>query len=180
MAASLIMASVRASLRVLATDLEVVAAVEALNQRLSEELAPREFVALALAYFDPMTRELELANCGLPDPYRLGLNGGQTMLPVPGPRLPLGIRQNTRYETARYTLEQGERILMITDGLPEAVCATGEPLGYEAFERCLDHDHQAPLAWLGELVERVTARTEPTDDLTALLLEVAPSPAFAS
>ena len=70
-------------------------------------------------------------------------------------------------------LAPGDRVLFLTDGLPEAPAAPGEPLGYEAFTALLDHRAGEPGAWLDRLIERVRGATaaEQDDDWTALLVE---------
>jgi len=75
---------------------------------------------------------LIIANAGLPDPYRVSGGARVEALSVPGPRLPLGARREVAYEELRTAVALGERILFLTDGLPEALDAAGEPLGYEA------------------------------------------------
>lgn len=172
-AASLIMATVKAMLPLIAADRSVVATLRELNGKLAAELAEREFVALALAAFDPATGRLEVANAGLPDPYRLRAGAAPAAIEAPGPRLPLGLWPEVEHESVTVELAPGDRALFLTDGLPEAPAAPGEPLGYEAFEALLDHRAQEPAAWLDRLIERVRAVTaaEQDDDWTALLVE---------
>lgn len=176
--ASLIMASVKAVLPLIAADRSVVEALEEVNRKLVAELAPREYVALAYVRFDPKTGGFTLGNAGLPDPYLLPLAGGARALSVPGPRLPLGIRRDLRYEVLRGRLEAGEKLLLLTDGLPEAPTATGDPLGYERFESLLDSRGPSPDGDLDRLLERVSAATRPglEDDWTVVLLERRASP----
>ncbi len=130
---SLIMASVKAVLPFLAAGRSVEATLQALNDRLCSELGPREFVALAFARFDPDTRRLRIANAGLPEPYLLRLGKAPSEVRTTGPRLPLGLRPGLAYEAVELSLLPGERLLLYTDGLPEARTAQGEPLGYERF-----------------------------------------------
>src|SRR6185312_15322730 len=157
MAASLIMASVKAMLPFMAA-----------------ELSPREFVALAYARFDPATGSLVLANAGLPDPYLLPLCGSARAVEVPGPRLPLGVRREVEYQSLEVCLAPGERMLLFTDGLAEAPAAGGEPLGYTALAELLDvASSSTPSEWLEIVLERVRAATSSSleDDWTALVLE---------
>ncbi len=172
-AASLIMATVKAMLPLIAADRSVVETLRELNRKLASELAAREFVALALAGFDPRTGRLELANAGLPDPYLLRSDAATTTIEAPMPRLPLGLRDEVEYRSVEVELGGADRVLFITDGLPEAPIAAGEPLGYEALRGFLDHRDPQPAGWLDHLLDRLRAATvaEQDDDWTALVLE---------
>lgn len=171
-AASLIMASVKAVLPFVAKD-GVTIAMSALNRKLVAELGKREFVALTLARFTPSTGALELANAGMPDAYVLRDDGVQTLV-APGVRLPLGVRADIAYETANTTLARGERMLFVSDGIPEAPRTNAEPLGYEALLAILANmPATRGEAWLDELLARVRAsvREGLEDDWTAVVLE---------
>jgi serine phosphatase RsbU (regulator of sigma subunit) len=177
MAASLIMASVKAMLPLLADGKSPELALREINRRLAAELSPREFVALAYARFDPASGRLTLANAGLPDPYLLPAEGAPRALPVPGPRLPLGVRRELEYQALEDTLAPGDRLLLLSDGLAEAPNAAGEPLGYDALAGLLAESTPPSLpssaAWLDAFLDRVRQATSPAleDDWTALLLE---------
>ena len=174
MGASLIMASVKAVLPLLAEQRSVAETLTELNRRLVLELAPREFVALAFVRYRP-DGTFALANAGLPDPYRLRPGHPALALSAPGPRLPLGLKPNLEYASLDGRLDPGDKLLLFTDGLPEAPSSPGEPLGYVALERLFDGDGSAgsPAAFLDGLFERVLRETSTVldDDWTALALE---------
>ncbi|HEY1252386.1 MAG TPA: PP2C family protein-serine/threonine phosphatase [Thermoanaerobaculia bacterium] len=167
-AASLIMATVKTALPFLATGRSVAETLREGNRRLRLRLHTREFVALAYARYDPRTGAFELANAGLPDPYRIGANRPARAISAPGPRFPLGVRGEVEYESVGGVLAPGERLLLLTDGLPEAPTASGEPLGYERFETLLSR-----AATPAALFEAVRSATGPVlaDDWTAVVLE---------
>jgi serine phosphatase RsbU (regulator of sigma subunit) len=173
--ASLITASVKAMTPLIAERCSVTETLERLNDKLCAELTAREFVALSLALFDPAAGTIELANSGLPDPYLMRPGRKPEMIDVPGPRLPLGIRPDIRYESRKISLGAGERLLLLTDGLPEARTAQGEPLGYDRLTALLadDGNSAAPGEWLDGVLERVRAATTGSaeDDLTAVVLQ---------
>ncbi|MGZ4809215.1 MAG: PP2C family protein-serine/threonine phosphatase [Thermoanaerobaculia bacterium] len=174
MAASLIMASVKAVLPFLARE-GVRQVMSRLNEKLIEELARREFVALACARFDPKTGTVEIANGGCPDPYLVTSHGVTTIAP-PGPRLPLGVRAGIAYESTRLQIEPGDRLLLVTDGIPEAPMTNGEPLGYDVLARIVSGlrgaDRTAE-SWLDDFL--ATVRTHVAegyeDDWTAVVVE---------
>ena len=166
LAASLIMASVKAVLPLLATNRTVDDAMVALNEKLVGELSKREFVALALARYEPAAGQLSFVNAGLPDPY-LMRNGSVDAVEATGPRLPLGLKRGTRYEKRQIVLAKGDAILFFSDGLPEATSTDGELLGYDRLAQLI--------ASAGPDVDRILARlhaatTEVRDDDQTLVM----------
>ena len=172
-AASLITATVKAVLPLIASERSVVESLAELNRRLAGQLGRREFVALALAAWDPTTRRLEVANAGLPDPYLLRPGGVVEPIEVPQPRLPLGLWPEVDYRSLVIELAPGERVLFLTDGLPEALVAPSRPLGYEALAEHLSRPPARLGEWLDGLLADLQAITsrEPEDDWTVLLFE---------
>lgn len=173
-AASLIMASAKAMLPFVSADGGVGDFLVRLNERLALELGRGEFVALTVARYDPSKGQVELANAGAPDPYLLAPGQPARPLSVPGPRLPLGVREEVAYASTTVTLGAEDRLLLLTDGLPEARDASGDPMGYGALESMLSEEPPAGPAstWLAALFDRVqrhTGRT-PEDDWTAAML----------
>jgi serine phosphatase RsbU (regulator of sigma subunit) len=181
LAAGLIMAATKGLLPLAASQSSPSQALDELNQRLLPWLGNREFVALAYARFDPRNGTVSLANAGLPDPYLLRRTGAVETLCVQGDRLPLGIRQDVSYSTSDYSIDPEDRLLLVTDGIPEAVDTRGNPLGYEGFscllESSVDRAREATPGdskeWLDRLLDQVSQRTGAIldDDWTAVLLE---------
>lgn len=173
-AASLIMASVKAMLPFVTAAGGVAESLTDLNHRLALELGRGEFVALAMARYRPNEQVVELANAGIPDPYLIRAGQAPVPLSVPGPRLPLGVRQEVSYASRTAEVAADQQLLLLTDGLPEARDTTGEPLGYPALETLLSQEPPAesPTAWLTSLFDRVQRRTgrTPEDDWTAAML----------
>jgi hypothetical protein len=171
MGASLIMASVKAVLPFVARE-GVAAAMQQLNRKLVGELGKREFVALVCARFAPAARTIELANAGCPDPY-LVRGGIAEALSVGGMRLPLGLRADAQYETRSIQLEEGDRLLFLTDGIPEAPSLRDEQLGYEEVARIVAAT-DGDAAWLDAFLANVRAHVREglEDDWTAVALEL--------
>jgi serine phosphatase RsbU (regulator of sigma subunit) len=172
MGASLIMASVKAVLPLVAAQRSVDGTLAELNRKLVLELGPREFVALAYVRCEADGR-FTLGNAGLPDPYLVGRNARPRALEVPGSRFPLGSRADVEYRSLEGRLRPDETLLLFTDGLPEAPTAAGEPIGYPALERLIAPDSQPAGAFLDGLLERLRAATAPAleDDWTAVAVE---------
>jgi Stage II sporulation protein E (SpoIIE) len=164
-AASLIMASVKSVLPLIASAGTVEATMRGLNEKLVRELGKREFVALACAAYEPATGKVTLANAVLPDPYVVR-DGVAVPLVVEGPRLPLGVRE-LEYQSVTVSLQPDDRLLLFTDGLAEATMRDGEPLGYERLTGL------AAAPTLDELFARIEAQCPGArgDDWTAVLVE---------
>jgi hypothetical protein len=178
MGAALIMATAKAVVPLLAASGDAAATLATLNRKLRRELGRREFVALAFGVYDTVSGELALANAGLPDPYLLRPGEPPRALSCPGPRMPLGLRDEVAWETLRTPLSPGDRVVFVSDGLPESPRADGEPLGYAALEGLLDLSTAArPEEAVSLLLSRVAgaAGGAPTDDATVLLLERRPA-----
>ena len=165
-AASLLMASCKAAVPFLASKGGAADVMTALNRTLFDQLERREFVAMVFCRYQPATGMLEIVNAGMPDP--IVIRGGSThSVAVAGDRLPLGSMRNTRYEAKPITLEPGDRLLLYSDGLPEAVAADG-PIGYERVESLVRSS-----ANVDELIEKTLGSGDIRidDDLTLVMLE---------
>jgi DNA-binding transcriptional regulator YhcF (GntR family) len=184
---SLIMASVQAMTPFIAAGRSVEETLGELNRTLYAELGPRDFVALAYARFEASSGTMEIANAGLPDPYLLRPGEVPQEISIPGPRLPLGVRPQVVYESLSIDLDEGDRLFLYSDGIPESMTADGEPLGYKAVAELLRDVHEEdgraePDRWLGRFLDRVLyaagrgtvgsgRRGSFEDDLTALVFE---------
>lgn len=169
LAASLIMASVKSVLPIFATRGGVSETISALNEKLVGELSKREFVALVLARYEPAARRLTFVNAGLPDPYVVRRGGAVEVVEVTGPRLPLGLRRAMQYEQSEILLGEGDAVLLMSDGLPEATMKDGdEQLGYDRLADII----RATGAHADAIVERVHAETVDLreDDQTLVVL----------
>jgi serine phosphatase RsbU (regulator of sigma subunit)/anti-sigma regulatory factor (Ser/Thr protein kinase) len=140
---------------------------------------------------DPMTGTLDIARAGHPDPALWLADGTMLIRPTAG-GLPLGVEPGTEYPTTRLVLEQGETLLLCTDGLIEIGGHTIDsgrrrirqiseeqsdgahaPQDLERFADALIRSTQAPLSTdeAGPLADRRE------DDIALLLLAL--DPAFA-
>jgi serine phosphatase RsbU (regulator of sigma subunit) len=131
-AASLIMATCKAIIPFFASGAAPAEVMNRLNAKLCDELQRREFVALAYAQLDPRSQRVQIVNAGMPDPL-LVRDGLCRAISCSGDRFPLGARRGARYESTSVELTDGERLILFSDGLPEA-STNGEPLGYDRIE----------------------------------------------
>ena len=165
-AASLLMASCKASVPFLASAGSAADVMTSLNLRFCEQLQRREFVAMVFARFDPATGAVDIVNAGMPDPFVISPAGQIHTLSFRGDRLPLGAMRVAKYQGTQLTMAKGDALLMFSDGLPEAV-VSGAPIGYERAEEIVKGAGS-----VDEIVRRVTADPSITveDDLTLVML----------
>jgi len=104
-----------------------------------------QFVAFLLASVDAEARRLTFANAGQMRPL---LRSGATVewLEVPGVHFPLGLQEESPYQEQTLHLKQGDLVLLLTDGVTEAMDACRELYGNERLEalvRALDPETSA-------------------------------------
>jgi serine phosphatase RsbU (regulator of sigma subunit) len=88
-----------------------------------------KYATLVLMKLHP-TGRLEYINCGHIPPLRVSQTDAE---PLPETNLIVGLLPQATYSLAETHLAPGERILLATDGIPEAVNAADEEFGQERF-----------------------------------------------
>src|ERR1043166_1267424 len=80
---------------------------------------PRRFVSFFYAVLDPDTRELVYCNGGHNPPFLVRANGDVERLTDGG--MVLGVMDQSTYEQGAVTLRRGDRLVLFTDGINEAI-----------------------------------------------------------
>ena len=170
--ASLLMAHVMASLRVLedeCTDpLELVTRVEGY---LEQHVEPEQFVTLFAALLDPESGKLVYVNAGHNPPLVLC---GTTTKTLDATGLAVAMLPGMVRETMDCTMEGTGTLLIFSDGVVETENEAGEYYGEGPMQKLLEHAGTLDAETLGRrLVEEVEAfrgDQGPSDDLTLLIL----------
>jgi sigma-B regulation protein RsbU (phosphoserine phosphatase) len=132
MAASMIMASLQASLRILVPEYDQPDSVmQRLNQLFYHNINMTNFVSLFLAHFDPRTRRLTYSNAGHNPPllYRGSVDGKSPVAWLQPTGAAIGLVEDAVFSNAAVTLEPGDILLLYTDGVTEAMNESGEEFG---------------------------------------------------
>jgi len=117
--AALLMSSLQARVHVLFDDPELVAAqICRLNRSVAANCPGNCFITFFAAVLDPRTGDLVYCNAGHNAPLLLRCNDEVEPLEATG--LPLGIRRDAIYEQNRCRLEQGDVLILFSDGVTEA------------------------------------------------------------
>jgi len=170
--ASLLMASVHASVQALAGAAAPAPLVERLNRFLFANTQASRFVTLFYAELDWASRRLVYVNAGHVPPFRVAPDGTASRLTEGGPAL--GLLAGASYEVGEVRIEPGDVIAMVTDGVTEATSPDERELGDDRVREVLRRQSGASAAAvLGGLVAEVDGWVGAlgcADDLTALVL----------
>lgn len=114
------------------------------NRCLAEDLDDN-FVTLFLARLDPVKRELTYSSAGHWPAYLFGHDGG-TKAKMPSNGIPLGLDPRTEFITPPpIRLAAGDLLLVLTDGVVEAMSPAGDLFGTDRMFAALRGHAAAPL-----------------------------------
>jgi phosphoserine phosphatase RsbU/P len=171
--ASILMASVHASLRALAGSARPDQLMVRLNRFLFESTQENRYVTLFYAELDPARRRLAYVNAGHVPPFWLGADGWRARLGVGGPVL--GLLESAQYDMAEVQLGPGELVAMVTDGATEALSPDDEEFGEDRLRALLESaSGERAEGVVRRVSERVREWAGPagcSDDLTLMVLK---------
>lgn len=146
---------------------------EAVNRELCQNNDDRMFVTIFLGLLDTQTGALAYCNAGHPIPQILRASGGLQRIPGK-PELPLGVRSNATYQTGVVTLQPDDAMVVVSDGVVEAMNPDGAFYTQERLDADLSFAIEMPVA---ELVKKImqnvnafTGAAPKADDVTVLAL----------
>lgn len=113
---------------------------------------------------------LTLVNGGHCPPLVLRADGRIEAIGSTGPVV--GVLERSRWESATLMLEEGDKLVLYSDGVIEATSADGDEFGQHGIERALPARHASAGAVATAIVEAVRqhARDAREDDLTVLVI----------
>ncbi|EHR60576.1 PP2C family protein-serine/threonine phosphatase [Saccharomonospora cyanea] len=139
------------------------------------------YVTAVLSWLDIATGELTYVLAGHPPPLLLRANTAVKCLET-APRIPLGVSESPAAATAgREQLEPGDRLLLYTDGIPEARDEEDRLFGIERLVGLIERDSAAALS-APETLRRVMhgvleyQRGRIQDDATLMMVDWRPPP----
>jgi len=105
---------------------EVEDAINAINDHMCDSRVEGRFVTYVLVVIDPARNEVQLANAGHMSPLIRRADGRVEQFDdeLVGP--PIGVVEDYPYEVDTRTIEPGETIVIVTDGVDEAMNREGE------------------------------------------------------
>ncbi|MCG3125666.1 MAG: hypothetical protein CHACPFDD_00491 [Phycisphaerae bacterium] len=172
--ASLLMASVRATVRALADVCQSPSELMTrLNRQVCRDMAPGEFVTLLLVAVDRDAGGICICNAGHEPP--LLLRDGAVRTIDEGGSV-LGLDPAAAYDEVRVALKPADLVLLYTDGAVEAFNFDGRQFGRESLRKSLAaYGAEPPQQLLRNIlwdIRRFTGLAEQSDDQTLIALRV--------
>ncbi len=128
--ASLLMARLSADVRYcLVSESSPAEAVAQLNRVFFSANWEDRFVTLVLAVLDPLRHELTLVNAGHPPAYLQHAGKVVHAVDEANAMFPLGVMENAEYMQVSHSLNPGDRLVLYTDGISEAMNEKNELYG---------------------------------------------------
>ncbi len=147
--------------------------IELTNDMLSEESVDCMFVTVFYGVLDTETGIIDYCNAGHNAPYIIHADGSVEMVPING-NLLVGAMGNMPYKSGSINLNTGDKLVMYTDGVTEAMNPDYVELGDPRF---IDHLKTLAASDCTETVESVNqfvktwANAAPqSDDITVMVL----------
>jgi sigma-B regulation protein RsbU (phosphoserine phosphatase) len=173
-AASLLMASVRASLRAYAQDVyDLDEIISRVNNALTRDTLDNEFATVWYGVFDPGTLRLTYCNAGH-DPPMLLRDGKIHTLDTGG--MIVGVQSDIEYEKGLFDMAPGDTLLLYTDGLVDSFNDDGNKFGRKRIEEALaESADKSAVDTINHIlwqVRRFTGPRQGVDDTTLVVVKV--------
>ncbi|HEV3438191.1 MAG TPA: SpoIIE family protein phosphatase [Gemmata sp.] len=172
-AAALVVAKFSVEARVcLENNADPAAAVDRLNALMIRAAVPEKFVTLAVAVLDPVTHTVVVVNAGHPSPILLRASGEvEDVASDDISGFPIGIAEEIPYMSREVRLKPGDRLLVFSDGVSEALDVNEKLFGTQGIRTAVRGTCGSPLATgehLLQAVKRHTVGCDQNDDITVV------------
>ena len=151
--------------------------LENVNTSLLSKIEKNMFVSACISVIDIQNKQLSIANAGLNRPIILS-DGKVEFLLSDGPRLPLGVKSDIKYEETNYKINRGDIIILTTDGVNEAQNSNRELYGDERLKNLLLNMDAKTFSAVEikdliiKEVQKFTKSEKPNDDMTVLVIRI--------
>lgn len=175
MPASMLMASLQASLRIIVPESnEPSETVARLNRLFCHNVRLTNFVTIVVVQYNEGTRTLTYCNAGHNPPLIRRSDGKiEQMLPTGAA---IGLIEQTSFEQHTITLQSGDHVLFYTDGAVESFSTEQKMFGQEGLEEFLltagTKSAQEIITGLKNTLHNFTGTTTPADDTTVIAMYV--------
>lgn len=166
------------------------AVMNVLNEIVMKTAPKRILMTFFFGMLDPSSQTLRFSSAGHLDPYVFRAKD-RRLEPLSSWGFPLGVRRREPFREHTASFSAGDRLILYSDGLIEAVDDDGEPFGFDRFEKTLiENGHLSAddiKKALLSSVRKFTRNRPPEDDQTLVVVsfdqavsEFAPRRAYAT
>lgn len=146
------------------------------NAAVTSESAPPSFVTVFLGCLDPASGHWSYSSAGHTAGFVVD-SQGEVRFCMEATSIPLAVLSGASFPVCGpMTLQAGDMLLLLTNGILESRNGIGEPFGAAPCLRLIHELRERPareiLERLLDTVAQFTGSTTPTDDLTAVLIKV--------
>ena len=145
--------------------------LKVLNDSLVGRKVEARYVTLCVLLWDPATRQIVMANAGALPP--MICRGGE-ILKIRVEGVPVGLLESREYEEVTFQAEEGDVILLYSDGITDHLNADGSEFGRGRLASVLRANcHRSPAELIAARVKELDKfSTTPYDDQTVFALRV--------
>jgi serine phosphatase RsbU (regulator of sigma subunit) len=174
---ALVMSASRSIFRMLGEDkLTVSESMIRANRRTKKDIKTGMFVALLYAVLSAKDMSLSLCSAGQTQPvFRSAMSGETTLVETQGDTFPLGILDEVGYEETQLKLEAGDKVILYTDGIVEAMNEQEEMFG---FDRLIEVIRKSQTKTAESLLEEIKGKVNEFagaaaqhDDITIIVVQ---------
>jgi hypothetical protein len=149
------------------------AVLEVLNDIVIRTAPKRMMMTFFFGLLNPRTQKLRFSSAGHLDPY-VYRAATRRIEPLSSWGFPLGIKRREPFREHEVSFETGDRLILYSDGLIEAIDDDGEPFGFERFEKTIlasgDQSADELKKSLLNAVKKFTRNRPPEDDQTLVVV----------
>jgi len=172
--AGLLMATLRACLRSnVENHQDISTSIQKANKLIFKDSPPEKFITAFYGELNPEIHTFKYVNAGHNHPYLLDSENDKIIqLEMSG--IMLGVDESEVFIEHYLTLAPGQKIVMFSDGIPEALNSAGQFFSDARFEEWLiEHRNLSPREMLSQLLATIKNFTEgeaQSDDITVVIL----------
>lgn len=147
--------------------------MEVLNEIVMKTAPKRILMTFFFGILDCDGRTLRFSSAGHLDPY-VYRTGARSLEALSEWGFPLGVKRRDGFREATVTFEAGDRLILYSDGLIEAIDDDGVPFGFDRFEKVLldscEGDAENIKKSILQSVKKFTNNRPPEDDQTLVVI----------
>jgi phosphoserine phosphatase RsbU/P len=173
-AAALLMSSLHAAIHAQCSgENSITESMSAVNRYLAENIPANRFVTLFYAELEPASGMLSFVNAGHNPP--IIVHSGGTVENLSSGGLPLGIKPDAIFREGRTQLQEGDVLVIYSDGVSEALNQQAEEFGTARLQEVVVRNMEASAAGIRDRIEAALTKfaqgTPAADDITLVIVK---------